>query len=89
MASTAYDSPTLGNLFCTGAMRTIFDDRNRIAIYLDIEAALARVEARLGIIPTAAAEAIARHAKIQNLDMDALARHTEVAGSPVIRSSSN
>jgi len=84
MASTAFDSPILGNLFSTDAMRRIFSDQYRITIYLDIEAALARVEARLGIIPAEAAEAIASHAKTESLDMDALARRTEVAGSPVI-----
>jgi 3-carboxy-cis,cis-muconate cycloisomerase len=84
MSSTAYDSPILGNLFSTEAMRRIFGDEHRIAIYLDIEAALARVEARLGIIPAEAAEAIAAQAKIANLDMEALARRTELAGSPIV-----
>jgi 3-carboxy-cis,cis-muconate cycloisomerase len=84
MASTAFDSPILGNLFSTEAMRRIFGDEHRIALYLDIEAALARVEAHLGIIPTEAAEAIASQAKIANLDMDALVRRTELAGSPII-----
>ena len=84
MPATAFDSPILGNLFCTTAMREIFDDRNRIAIYLEIEAALARVEARLGIIPAEAADAIAKHATIENLDLEALARRTEVVGSPII-----
>ena len=84
MASTAFDSPILGNLFSTSAMRRIFSDEHRVVVYLDIEAALARVEARLGIIPAEAAEAIASNAKIESLDMEALARHTEIAGSPII-----
>ena len=84
MASIAFDSPILGNLFCTEPMRRIFGDEKRIAIYLAIEAALARVEARLGIIPVEAANAIAAQAKIANLDIEALARRTELAGSPII-----
>jgi 3-carboxy-cis,cis-muconate cycloisomerase len=84
MPSTAFDSPILGNLFSTEAMRRVFGDENRIAIYLVIEAALARVEARLGIIPAEAADAIATEAKIGNIDMNALARSTELAGSPII-----
>jgi 3-carboxy-cis,cis-muconate cycloisomerase len=84
MASTTFDSPILGNLFSTEAMRRIFADEHRIAIYLDIEAALARVEARLGIIPAKAAEAIAASAKIESIDMDLLRRRTELAGSPII-----
>ncbi len=84
MAATAFDSPILGNLFSTEAMRSIFADRNRIAICLDIEAALARVEARLGIIPIDAADAISSQAKVENLDLEALGRQTEIAGSPII-----
>ena len=84
MASTASDSVILGNLFCTEAMRRIFGDENRIAIYLDIEAALARVEAHLGIIPADAAGAIAARAKIESIDMHKLRARTEIAGSPII-----
>jgi 3-carboxy-cis,cis-muconate cycloisomerase len=84
MPSTAFDSPILGNLFSTEAMRRVFGDEDRVAIYLDIETALARVEARLGIIPAEAAEVIAAQARISNLDMEALARRTEIVGSPII-----
>jgi len=84
MPSTAFDSPILGNLFSTEAMRRVFSDENRIAIYLDIEAALARVEARLEIIPAEAGDGITAQAKAANIDMNALARRTEVAGSPII-----
>ncbi len=84
MASTAFDSAILGNLFSTEAMREIFRDENRVAIYLAIEAALARVEAHLGIIPAAAAEEISSQAKIEHLDFERLRRRTEVVGSPII-----
>jgi 3-carboxy-cis,cis-muconate cycloisomerase len=84
MAATAFDSAILGNLFSTEAMRRIFSDPNRIAIYLDVEAALARVEARLGIIPAAAAEEISAQAKIEHIDLELLRRRTEVVCSPVI-----
>ena len=63
MASTAFDSVILGNLFSTEAMRRVFRDETRVAINLDIEAALARAEARLGIIPAAAADEISARAK--------------------------
>lgn len=84
MGATAFDSVILGNLFGTESMRRIFLDQNRIAIYLDIEAALARVEARLGIIPAAAADEISTQAKIEHIDMELLRRRTEVVGSPII-----
>ncbi len=84
MASTAFDSVILGNLFGTETMRQVFLDQTRIAIYLDIEAALARVEARLGIIPVEAADEISAQAKIEHIDLELLRRRTEVVCSPVI-----
>ncbi len=84
MASTAFDSVILGNLFGTETMRRVFLDQTRVAIYLDIEAALAHVEARLGIIPTAAADEISAQAKIEHIDLELLRRRTEVVCSPVI-----
>ncbi|HJU29598.1 MAG TPA: hypothetical protein VJ718_10525, partial [Candidatus Binataceae bacterium] len=63
MAATALDSAILANLFSTEAMRSAFSDRNRIQRYLDVEAALARVEARLGVIPSDAAAEITRCAR--------------------------
>jgi 3-carboxy-cis,cis-muconate cycloisomerase len=84
MPSTAFDSAILGNLFSTAAMRKIFSDENRVAIYLDIEAALARVEARLGIIPADVAAEISAQAKLEHLDLEQLRRRTEVVGSPIV-----
>jgi 3-carboxy-cis,cis-muconate cycloisomerase len=84
MAATAFDSVILGNLFGTEAMRRVFLDQTRIAIYLDIEAALARAEARLGIIPAAAADEISARAKIEHIDLELLRHRTEVVGSPII-----
>src|SRR5208282_4449255 len=84
MAATAFDSVILGNLFGSETMRRVFLDQTRVAIYLDIEAALARVEARLGIIPAAAADEISVQAKIEHIDLEKLRHRTEVVCSPVI-----
>ena len=84
MGSTVFDSAILGNLFSTEAMRQIFSDRNRVKLYLEIEAALARVEARLGIIPAEAAAEIKRQAIVENFDFEKLRQGTERAGSPII-----
>ncbi|TMG80133.1 MAG: 3-carboxy-cis,cis-muconate cycloisomerase, partial [Betaproteobacteria bacterium] len=48
MPSTIIDSAIFGNIFSSAAMRKVFSDENRTQKYLDIEAALARVQARLG-----------------------------------------
>src|SRR5580698_5319257 len=67
------DGPILGTLYGSDAMRAVFDDRAWFQRMLDVEAALARVQARLGIIPADAAEAIAAAAKVENLDTAELA----------------
>ena len=84
MPSTTIDSAIFRDLYSTDAMRRVFSDENRIGRYLAIEAALARVEARLGIIPEEAGSEIAAQARIENIDFDALRRRTELAGSPII-----
>jgi 3-carboxy-cis,cis-muconate cycloisomerase len=65
-------------------MRTIFSDEQTVQRYLEVEAALARAQAKLGIIPTAAAEAISRHANVANIDWERLARRTETVGYPIL-----
>ena len=52
--------------------------------YLDFEAALARAQARLGIIPPAAAEEIVRHCHAGEVDFVRLKQDTERIGYPVL-----
>ncbi|MGH7040494.1 MAG: class-II fumarase/aspartase family protein [Stellaceae bacterium] len=49
-------------------IRALYAQENRWQSWLDVEAALARAEAELGIIPQAAAAAIARAARLELLD---------------------
>lgn len=78
------DSAILGGLFGSDAMRRLFSDEVRLQKMLDVEAALARVQARLGIVPKEAAEAITRAAKVENLDIEALGASTRNVGYPVV-----
>src|SRR5689334_24589104 len=84
MPSTIIDSIIFGDIFSDQAMRTIWSDENRTQKYLDIEAALARVQGRLGIIPAEAAEEIVRHCTIDQIDMAKLKEQTERIGYPVL-----
>jgi 3-carboxy-cis,cis-muconate cycloisomerase len=84
MPSTMIDSTILGNLVGTEAMRAIFSDDSRTQRYLDVEAALARVQGRLGVIPPAAAAEIERNCRVDRIDMAKLRTQTERAGSPVV-----
>jgi 3-carboxy-cis,cis-muconate cycloisomerase len=84
MSATVIDSAVFRNIFSTEAMRRIFSDENRVQKYLDVEAALARVEARLGIIPAAAAEEIVRHCHAGEIDFVKLESATARIGYPVL-----
>lgn len=70
--------------FTTDAMRAVFAERTRVQRMLDFEAALARAEARAGVIPAAAAEAIARQCRAEAYDLEQLARAARGAGNPAI-----
>lgn len=84
MGSTVIDSAVLRGLFVTEAMRRVFSDESRIQRYLEVEAALARAEARAGIIPQDAAAEICRHATVKEIDLERVRARTELAGSPII-----
>ncbi|AZB66412.1 3-carboxy-cis,cis-muconate cycloisomerase, partial (plasmid) [Cereibacter sphaeroides] len=55
---SAIDSPIWGRSFADDEMRALFDGEAYIARCIETEVALARAQARLGIIPAAAAEGI-------------------------------
>jgi 3-carboxy-cis,cis-muconate cycloisomerase len=84
MPATALDSTIFENLFSTDEMRRVFSDETRTRYYLEIEAALARVQGRLGVIPEAAAREIDRQCRIENIDFAKLKLQTERIGYPVL-----
>jgi adenylosuccinate lyase len=73
MPSGVFDSILLKHLWGTEALRAVFNDGNRVQKWFDFEAALALAQAELGIIPQAAADEIARKAKVANVDLEAIA----------------
>jgi 3-carboxy-cis,cis-muconate cycloisomerase len=84
MPATTLDSIVFRDIFTTEDMRRVFSDEQRIAYYLEFEAALARVQARLNIIPAEAAQEIERTCRIENIDFVKLKRQTERIGYPVL-----
>ena len=78
------DSPVLGALYGTDAMRAAMGERAFLQRMLDVEAALARAQARLGIVPHGAAAAITAAARVDGLDLPALAAATRNTGYPVV-----
>lgn len=73
MAVSVFDMQSLQHLWSTDELRSIFSEDNRIRKWLDFEAALAAAQAELGIIPAAAAADIAAAARLEHIDVGAMA----------------
>ena len=84
MAASIIDSGIFQGIFSSDAMRHVWSDENRTQKYLDIEAALARVQGRLGLIPKEAAEEIVKHCRLDQIDMVKLRQQTERIGYPIL-----
>src|SRR5688572_773120 len=72
MASGVFDDALLKHLWSTDELRAIFNDANRVQKWYDVEAALALEQAALGIIPKEAAQEIAKNARIEKVDLEAI-----------------
>jgi 3-carboxy-cis,cis-muconate cycloisomerase len=84
MAASIIDSSIFQGIFTTDAMRQVWSDENRTTKYVDIERALAIVQARLGLIPQEAADEIVSHCHIDKIDMKRLREQTERIGYPIL-----
>ncbi len=84
MAHFPADSTVLGTLYGSDPMRVVFDENAWFQAMLDVEAALARVQARLGLIPADAALAITAAARVENLERSELAASVRNVGYPVV-----
>lgn len=84
MAISVIDSDLFKDSFGTSAMREIFDEKATLQRYLDVEAALARVQARLNIIPAEAAAEITAKAHLELMDLASIKNQTEIVGYPIL-----
>jgi 3-carboxy-cis,cis-muconate cycloisomerase len=73
-----------GALFADPEMAEVLSDRRWLEAMLDFEAALARAEAKVGVIPEAAAEIIASCCEASLYDIAEIGRRTTLAGNPAI-----
>lgn len=83
-ASTVVDSILFRDAFGTAAMRTLFSDQALIQRYIDVEVALAKAEARVGVIPAEAAVIIARESTIDRIDFEHMRHETDIVGYPIL-----
>jgi 3-carboxy-cis,cis-muconate cycloisomerase len=89
MSIGVLQSSLFGDMFGTAAMRAAFGETALLVRCAEVEAALARAQARLGIVPAEAAAAISTAvatvvAEPQSLDLARLKRETETVGYPIL-----
>jgi len=83
MTSTL-DSKVFGTLFGDAEISQALTDEAYVRALVEVETALARAEARVGVIPQAAANQIANAADPNKIDLEALAKGTARSGFPII-----
>jgi 3-carboxy-cis,cis-muconate cycloisomerase len=84
MSASAFDSFYLRDRYGSAAMRAIWDDRATVQRWLDVEAALAAVEADLKLIPRSAAREIVKKAQVELLDLPAMKRDFDATWNPIM-----
>ena len=62
----------------------IFEERSVFQSYLDVEVALAKAQAKIGVIPEWAADIITEKAQIENINMDAVHEGLLKTGHPLV-----
>ncbi|KAK5948588.1 hypothetical protein OHC33_010347 [Knufia fluminis] len=84
MAVSVLDSRIFRNTFGTQAIRDVFSDEAYAKRLIEVESALARAEAKCGVIPDEAGTAITESLSKVQLDFHRLAEETDVVGYPVL-----
>jgi len=77
-------SRLLGSLATTEELADLFSDGSVLAAFLRFESALARAQARLGLIPASAADAISRAAAGEAFDAGAIASEARASATMAI-----
>lgn len=83
-STTVLDSVLFRDAFGTPAMREVFSDLRLLQRYAEVEVALAKAEARCGVIPAEAAAEIAKRTDVAAFDFDLLRQETDVVGYPIL-----
>jgi 3-carboxy-cis,cis-muconate cycloisomerase len=83
-ATTVLDSILFRDAFGTPRMREIFSEYALISRYVEVEVALARAEARCGVIPAEAAGEIETKCDAAALDIELLRHETDIVCYPIL-----
>ncbi|GIQ76503.1 adenylosuccinate lyase family protein [Bradyrhizobium sp. RD5-C2] len=83
-STTVLDSVLFRDAFGTPAMREVFSDLRLLQRYAEVEVALAKAEARCGVIPAEAAAEIVKRTDVAAFDFDLLRQETDIVGYPIL-----
>ena len=78
------ESRLISSLTTTEPLTEVFADAAVLQRMLDVEAALARAQASLGLMPSTAARVIEDAARADRYDLAVLAREARVSATPVV-----
>ncbi len=78
------DSAFFSHGYATEEARRIFCDKRRLQRWLEVESALLRCQARLGIIPAAAAERLQETASLDQFDLQAVKNDIALTGHSLV-----
>ncbi|KAH8788942.1 3-carboxy-cis,cis-muconate cycloisomerase [Diaporthe sp. PMI_573] len=84
MSVSALDSRVFRNLFGTQEIRDVFTDEAYVRRMIETEAALARAQSKVGIIPAEAGEELTKALEAAKIDFEKLSRDTDIVGYPVL-----
>jgi len=84
MPSGVFDSILLRDSWSTEELRAVFSDENRVQKWYEVEATLASEQAAFGIVPREAAGEIMRNARVEKVDLAAIARAMGEAKHPLV-----
>ncbi|KAH9983785.1 adenylosuccinate lyase [Xylariaceae sp. FL0662B] len=84
MAISAIDSNIFRNLFGTQEMRDAFADKTYVKRMVEVEAALARAQSKVGVIPSETGNQLTEALTSVPLDYERLSRDTDIVGYPVL-----
>lgn len=84
IAGQIADSRFFGNGYSTPEARLIFNDLRRFQRWLDVEVALLRSQAEIGMVPMWAAESLASSASVDLLDLESIRTGISTTGHSLV-----
>jgi len=84
LGSHIIDSELFGDQYSSAEMREVFSLESTLGGWIQVEIALAKAEAELGIIPEEAAREIERRGKVEHFDVAALKRGIDATWHPIV-----